>query len=149
MRPGLAVEPVVGLQQTLMSGNLAAALGALATVGFWEIAPGPRYAVRVARDRALLVSPPPSPSLVSTGWRAEGWAASDASDAYGVLKLAGAGLRALVAEATAADPDLRSPSAAILFAGVAALLYRVAEDDARLHVETGLLPYVWRWLETR
>lgn len=146
-RPGFTAEPVGGLFQTLLSGNLAAALGSAALLGFWEIAPGSRYAARIARDRAMLVSPE-SPGL-STGWRPEGWAASDASDAYGVLKLAGAELRALVAEATAADPDLRSPSAAILFAGVPALLYRVAEDEARLHVEAGYLPYVWRWLETR
>lgn len=149
-RSGWSAAPVAGLFQTLLSGDLAAALARLdpapASVGFWAIASPERAAIRIGRDRALLVGA--SPLGLATGWRA-GYAASEASDAYAVLQLAGADLRALVAEATAADPEAGSPSAAILFAGVPALLYRVAEAQARLHVEAPLAPYVWRWLETR
>ena len=87
--------------------------------------------------------------LIAAGWRAAGWAATDASDGYGVLSLGGGELRALIAEASSADVETASPSASILFAGVPALLYRVAEDEARLHAEAPWLPYLWRWLETR
>jgi hypothetical protein len=133
-RPGLTATPLHGLKQTLVSGDLAG----IATVGFWGIAPPPRYAIRIARDRALFIGEAPA-----------GFVASEASDAYAVFALEGEGLRALVAEACAADPDAGSPSAAALFAGVPALLYRVAEGEARLHVEASLAAYVWRWLETR
>ena len=142
-RPGWSAAPVLGLFQMRLSGDLAAAPN---PVGFWGIASPQRAAVRIGRDRALLVST--TPLDIAPGWR-DGFAASEASDAFGVLELAGAELRALVAEATAVDPEAGSPSAAILFAGVPALLYRVAEDRARLHVEAPLAPYLWRWLETR
>ena len=149
-RPDWRVHVVDGLFQTLLTGYLAAAFASQhpqpASVGFWGIAPT-RAAIRVGRDRALLVSP--QKFAPGFGWRDDGWAASDASDAYSVLSLIGPALRTLVAEATSADIDGASRSAAIQFAGAPALLYRVAEDEARLHVETALAPYVWRWLETR
>ena len=149
-RPDWRAEVVGGLFQTLLTGDLAAAFASQhpqpASIGLWQIAPA-CAAIRIARDRALLVS---SQSFAPDwGWRDDGWAASDASDAYSVLSLIGPALRALVAEATSADIDGASRSAAIQFAGAPALLYRVAEDEARLHVETALAPYVWRWLETR
>ena len=58
-------------------------------------------------------------------------------------------MRAVVAEATGADLVAGSPSAALLFAGINAILYRMAEDRARIHVEAGFGPYLWRWLEER
>lgn len=149
-RADLLVRPVQGLSQTLLSGDLQAAFASLAprveSIGFWQKAQA-RAAIRISRDRALLVSAEPLAAL--EGWRPGGWAASDASDAYAVFDISGAGLRGLVAEATAADLDAGSPSAAILFAGVPALLYRVAPDTARLHVEAAFAPYLWRWLEMR
>jgi hypothetical protein len=149
-RPDWRASFVFGLHQTLISGDVKAAFTQLdphaASVGLWEIARAPA-AIRIGRDRALWVASQPFP--IKWGWREEGWAATDASDAYSVLSLAGPALRELVAEATSAELDGGSPSAAIQFAGVPALLYRTAEDDARLHIEAAFAPYVWRWLETR
>ena len=149
-RAGLTIAPVAGLHLTRLGGDLEAAFAALtprpASIGLWEIADAEAVAIRIGRDRALLVATKPCP--LAPGWR-NGFAVSDASDGYVTLSLAGEGLRALVAEATAADIDAGSPSAAILFAGVPALLYRTGATEARLHVEAPLAPYVWRWLETR
>jgi hypothetical protein len=149
-RPEWQAAPVAGLYQTLLTGDLAAAFAALdprpESVGLWQIARAPA-AIRIARDRALLISS--QAPAIEWGWRDEGWAATDASDAYSVFSLAGPALRAIVAEATSAEVEAGSRSAAIQFAGVAALLYRTAEDEAWLHVETGFAPYVWRWLESR
>jgi hypothetical protein len=149
-RDGLAARAVSGLGQVLVSGDLRAA-AALAPeapiVGLWDIAETPTFFLRMARDRALLVSP--QPLAVRPGWRAEGFAASPADDAFTVLEIAGDDLASVVAEATGADLSVGSPSAAIRFCGVDALLCRSGPDTARLHVERAFAPYVWRWLETR
>ena len=107
---------------------------------------GKSHVVRIARDRALIVSA--GPLTVEPGWH-DGWAATPADDVYAVLEIGGAGLQALVSEATSADLDGGSPSAAIMFAGIACLLYRTGQTTARLHVERPLATYVWHWLETR
>jgi sarcosine oxidase gamma subunit len=103
-------------------------------------------AVRIARDRCLLVSS--EPLALPFGWQ-DGWAASPAGSAWLAAELAGPAMRAVLCEGTAVDLDGGSRSASLLFAGVPALLYRSAEDRARLHVETGFGPYLWRWLEDR
>jgi hypothetical protein len=150
-RADLKIRPVRGLTQFLLSGDLQAAFASFdprpESVGLWSIAQEGRMAIRISRDRALLASA--TPLAAPQGWRPGGWAASDASDAYGVFEFTGVGLRDLVAEETAADLDAGSPSAAILFSGVPALLYRRAPDTARLHIEAALAPYIWRRLETR
>ena len=144
-------SPVDGLIQLLVSGDLEAAFATLspppASTGLWEIARGSLVAVRIGRDRALLASR--AAIDLPRGWQAGGWAATDASDAYQIFDIEGPALRQIVAEATSADVEAGSRSAAIQFASVPALLYRTAEDCARLHVEAALAPYVWRWLETR
>lgn len=153
VRPGWRARVVPGLSQTLVSGALDEAWAQLspqsAEVGLWEIAPddGP-YRVRIARDRALLVTP--QAIKFAPGWHAAGWAATVADNAYAVLELDGNDAEFLVGEATSADLHSGSPSAATLFAGLqAVLLYRTAATRVRLHVESGYLPYLWRWLETR
>lgn len=150
-RDGLVVQAVSGLGQVLVSGDLAAAAAALAAeapmVGLWGIAETPMVFLRMARDRALLVSP--RPLAIHPGWRAEGFAASPANDAFAVLEIAGDDLAMVAAEATGADLTSGSPSTAIRFCGVDALLCRSAPDTARLHLERAFAPYVWRWLETR
>ncbi|MDE3174568.1 MAG: hypothetical protein KGM15_00475 [Pseudomonadota bacterium] len=150
-RPGWTAAPVSGLFQTLLSGDLSAAFATLspapASIGLWAIAASARAAIRIGRDRALLVAT--EPVALATGWRAGGWAASDASDAYAVIDIAGRTLREIIAEATSAEVEAGSASAAISFADVPALLYRLAADHARVHVEACFAPYLWRWLETR
>ncbi len=150
-RPDWSARVVAGLGQTLVSGRLDAARAALARdaaeIGLWQVCEAGKAFVRIARDRALMVTP--EPLDVASGWRAEGFAASPGDDAWLVFEISGEGLRDLVAEAVTADLEAGSRSAAVPFAGAACLLYRAAPDAARLHVETGFGPYVWRWLETR
>ena len=142
---------VTGLWLTRLSGDLDAVFAKLdrqpASVGLWEIADPDYAAIRIGRDRAVLVST--APVALALGWHPEGFAVSDASDSYIVMGFSGEGVRALIAEATSADFETGSPSASILFAAVPALLYRTGESEARLHVEASLAPFLWRWLETR
>jgi len=150
-RDGFYARRVLGLGQMLVSGDLnaaSAALGASApSLGLWQVAETPPALVRIARDRALLVSE--RPLAVEDGWHEQGFALSSADDAWAVLEIQGEALPDLMAEGAAGNLAGKSPSAATLFAGVPCLLYRAAPSTARLHVEAPLLPYVWRWLETR
>ncbi|HEV7253647.1 MAG TPA: hypothetical protein VGN97_11210 [Mesorhizobium sp.] len=148
---GFSARRVLGLGQTLVSGDLnaaSAALGASApAIGLWQVAEALPAFVRIARDRALFVSE--RPLALEDGWRAKGFALSSADDAWAVLDVKGEGLADLMADGATANLSQGSPSASTLFAGVPCLLYRAAPDKARLHVEAPLLSYVWRWLETR
>ena len=147
---GWTARRVSGPGQTLLSGDLRAAVSALAPgapdVGLWTLADSDAYAVRVARDRALLVTP--APLDLEPGWR-DGFVATPCDDAYAIIELSGAAIAEIVAEATSADLRAGSRSAALLFAGVTAFLYRAAPDTARLHVEAPLAAYLWTWLEKR
>lgn len=149
-RDGYSVRGIPGLGQTLVSGNLGAALADLMPdapeAGLWSVAEGEPLAVRIARDRALLVSS--SPLGVAPGWR-EGYVATPCDDACAVLEISGAALREIVAEGTFVDIEAGSRSAAVLFAGVTVFLYRTGPETARLHVEAPLAAYLWAWLEGR
>ncbi|RST86844.1 hypothetical protein EJC49_09065 [Aquibium carbonis] len=149
-RPGWSGRPVLGLSQVLVSGDFRAALSAhaptAAEAGLWSIAPTDPIAARIARDRVLLVGS--RPLDLPSGWNGT-WAASPASDAWFVVDLEGPAVEHVIREGTAADLGASSPSAAILFAGVQAILYRTADRCARLHVESPFGPYLWRWLEAR
>lgn len=148
-RGGWTVVPVAGLGQTLISGDVEAALDALAPggaqVGLWGLCDTDRVMVRIARDRALLVTP--RPLGIGLGWHEAGYAATPCDDAYAVFALTGEGAANILATATAADFEAGSRSASLLFAGVPALVYRTAPDAVRLHVEGPLAAYVWAWLE--
>lgn len=144
---GWHARRIHGLGQTLLSGDLDAARAALAPgageVGLWGLAGEGACAVRIARDRALLVSP--SPLAIAPGWRA-GFIATPCDDGHAVLEISGPGMPQIVAEGTAADLAAGSRSASVLFAGVSCLLYRAGPDRARLHVESPLAAYIWTWL---
>lgn len=149
-REGWRARPVQGLSQVLVSGDYRDALArhapAATEVGLWSVAAGEPVAARIARDRVLLVAS--NPLDLPSGWQG-GWAASPAGDAWFVADIDGPATADLIREGTAADLDASSPSAAILFAGVRTILYRRAEQHARLHVEAPFGPYLWRWLEAR
>lgn len=144
---GWRARRLAGLCQTLVSGDLAAARAVLAPdaaeAGLWDIAGAGAVVARLARDRALVVSP--SPVGIAPGWHG-GFAASPCDDAYAVIELSGPGIEAVIAEATAADLRAGSRSASILFAGVAGVLYRSGPQTARLHAESPLAAYIWTWL---
>ena len=133
--------------QHLVSGNLeafAAKAGLADTgVGAFAQASGERYALRVALDRMLVVNAP-----ADGGWHPDGYAVTDVSAVYHVFEIEGPGIEDLIGEATAMDPAIGSPSAAILFAGQQAIAYYHG-SRLRLHVERGFAPYIWQWLESR
>lgn len=146
-----SVRRIGGLGQTLVSGDLSAALTELSpglpSIGFWAIAERPDYAVTIARDRCLLVQP--SSSTGAPVRHGTGFVATRADDVFAVFEVEGEGLADLAAELTSADLAARSPSAATLVCGIFGLLYRTGRDRARIHVEAAHAAYVWRWLETR
>jgi sarcosine oxidase gamma subunit len=147
---GLSVSEVTGLDEHLVSGDLAeaaAAFGVDATgVGALGLACGARYAVRLARDRMLVVGA--SPDAPRPGWHAEGFAVSDVGGGSAVFVFEGAKVGEIVARATSLPLTGPSPSAAVVFAGVAGTLYRHDRPERlRLHVDRGHAAFVWQWLE--
>lgn len=142
---GIHVTTVQGLTQHLISGNFSA-FGA--DIGALGIAAGDRATIRVARDRVLVTNA--EPALVAPGWHAEGFAATDVSAMYHVFEIAGTGVPDLLREALLIDLDNAGPSAAVVFAGLQAILYCVeSRDRLRLHVERGHAAYLVNWLEAR
>lgn len=148
-RDGWSARPCPGLHRLHVAGRVDLAVAAIAPgapmSGLWEVAAGDTAVLRIGRDRALVESRAPLPAL--HGWNAEGWAATPASDAWMAVGIEGPGLRGAISQGTGADLDAGSRSAMVLFAGVPALLVRTAPDTARITVETGFAPYLWRWLE--
>ncbi len=109
----------------LVSGDLEAALAALAPgapmLGRGGDIAAATWAARIARDRALLVGG--APWDVAPGWRAGGYALSQADDLWLALTITGGATQRVLAEGTA-DPGAGSPSASVLFAGQTCLLLR-------------------------
>jgi hypothetical protein len=65
-----------------------------------------------------------------------------------IFEIEGEGLAELWARATTLDVNGSTSSAAILFAGVAVFGCRHGRGDRlRIHVDRGLAPYLWKWLE--
>lgn len=142
---GIHVATVHGLAQHLISGNFSA-FGA--EIGALGVAPDDRAVIRLARDRVLVTNA--DPALVAAGWHGDGYAATDVSAMYHVFDIIGTGLPALLGEALLIDPENAGPSAAVVFAGLQAVLYCVgSRDRLRLHVERGHAAYLVNWLEAR
>lgn len=148
--PSGSLRILDGLQQYLVSGDLDAAsaeLGfALPGVGAMELAHGNGYAVRLGRDRVLIVAP--AGQRPEPGWHEQGYAVSDMS-ALGVFEIEGLLSESVVSRATTLPVTGTGPSAAVSFAGTDACLYRHDRPDrVRLHVDPSLIDYLWTWLET-
>ncbi len=146
-RRGLEARALDGLGQTLISGELAVALGALAPgapiLGLHALVPEGAHALRIARDRALLVTP--APLAAADGWR-EGWCATSVDDGWMAIDVGGPDAALALAQGTSADLAANSPSAAVLFAGLRCLLVRT-QTGFRLHVETPWVEALLTWLE--
>lgn len=130
-----------------ISGDLTAAVAALAPnapiAGLrGDVGSGP-YAIRMARDSALLVSQ--TPLVASPGWREAGFAISDADDCYTAVEFEGGDALRILAQATTADLERPSPSAAIGVLGLTMLLVRRGEAHL-LWVETPYLSYLTSFL---
>lgn len=116
-------------ERALVSGDLAA---------FARVSDA--VMLRLARDRALVLGS----TGLGAGWHDEGFALSDLSAGLALVQLTGPGLADLVAKATTADLSDIGPSKAITFAGIAVVLGGTG-DALDLHVERGLLAYLWSW----
>lgn len=142
---GIHVTTVSGLTQHLVSGNIAAFGDSIGALGLAE---SESATIRVARDRILVVNA--APERVASSWHADGYAASDVSAMYHVFEISGSGVPDLLSEALLIDPDNAGPSAAVVFAGLQAVLYCVPDSQTlRLHVERGHAAYLVNWLEAR
>ena len=112
-RPRLQARALSGRGSAMISGDLDAAIAALAPgapiLGLYAPAPEGAHALRIARDRALLVTP--APLGAAEGWR-EGWCATSVDDAWAAVDVAGPDAPLALAQGTSADLAGGSPSAA-------------------------------------
>ena len=120
--PSLRVTLRNAAGATLISGDLQVAITTLApgtaTLGLAAKVDSQTFALRMARDRALLVTASPllEAGIERHGWQSEGFASSAADDAWAFFEITGSQEATVVSEGCAADLDSGSPSAAVLFA---------------------------------
>src|ERR1700675_1465561 len=90
-RPRLAGRRLHAPGQTLISGNLEAAIAALAPgapmLGLYALPPSSAHALLIARTSALLITP--APPDAADGWR-DGWCATSVDDAWAGVEILGA-----------------------------------------------------------
>lgn len=146
-RPRLTARRLDGLGQTLISGDLEAAVAGLApgapTLGLYALAPEGAHALRIGRTSALLITP--EPLATADGWRA-GWCATSVDDGWAAVDVSGEDAPQALMQATSADLASASPSAAVLVFGLRGLLARTA-PGFRVHVEAPWLETLLGWLD--
>jgi hypothetical protein len=146
-RPRLQARALTGRGHTLISGDLDAAIAALAPgaplLGLYAPVPAGGHALRIGRDRALLVTP--APLGAPDGWR-DGWCATSVDDGWAAIDVEGFDAPSALTQGTSADFAAGSASAAVLFAGSRCLLVRT-DAGFRLHVEAPWLEALLTWLD--
>jgi hypothetical protein len=146
--PRLQAQALSGLGQTLISGDLDAALAALATgapmLGLYAAAPDGAHALRIARDRVLLVTPSP---IEAAGSWSDGWCATSLDDAFAAINVSGADAPLALAQGTSADLAANSRSAAVRFAALCDLLLVRTSTGFRIHIEAPRVETLLTWLE--
>ena len=146
-RPRLQARALDGFGQTLISGDLDAAVAELApgapTLGLHALAPEGAHALCIGRTSALLVTP--TAIAAPEGWRG-GWCATGVDDGWAAVEVFGADAPHALMQATAADLAAGSPSAAVIVFGLRGLLART-EAGFRLHVEAPWLETLLAWLD--
>jgi hypothetical protein len=150
-RPGLVLRTVVGLDQLLVSGDVERMRdlhpAAAQTAGLLQLTSGDPYAVRVARDRILLVGS--GLHGIHQGWHPEGLAVTRINAGLQVLEASGTRLQGLLQRAMTVDLAEPGPCAAVSFAGFAAVVYRYGDEGTlRVHVERALAPAMWTWMQS-
>src|SRR6185312_16787256 len=114
-RQRLTARRLGGLGQTLISGDLEAAVTALAPgapmLGLYGLAPAHAHGLRIGKQSALLVTP--APLATPDGWR-DGWCATSVDDGSAALEVSGDDAAPALMQATSADLASGSPSAAVL-----------------------------------
>ena len=130
-----------------VNGDLRAALDdadiELPPVGWPDVAYGESYAVRLARDRALIVGGEP----LARGWHDRGYAVSRSEDASIVFCIAGPGTLEFLSLGAAVFVACPSATAVRIFAGLHAILYRHGSESAvRVHVARPRAAALLKWL---
>jgi hypothetical protein len=143
----LQARALDGLGQTLISGDVDAAVAALAPgapiLGLHALVPQGAHALRIGRASALLVTP--APIGAADGWR-DGWCATSVDDGWAAVEVSGADAPLALMQATSADLAAGSPSAAVIVFGLRALLARI-DGGFRVHVEAPWLETLLAWLD--
>jgi hypothetical protein len=146
-RPRLNARRLGGLGQTLISGDLDAAVAALAPaapmLGLYALAPEGAHALRIGRTSALIVTP--APLAIVDGWR-DAWCATSVDDGWAAVEVSGADAQQALMQATSADLASGSPSAAVIIFGLRGLLARTP-SGFRVHVESPWLETLLAWLD--
>jgi hypothetical protein len=146
-RQRLIVRRLGGLGQTLISGDLDAAIADLAPgapmLGLYALLPENAHALRIGRTSALLVTP--APIGAADGWR-DGWCATSVDDGWAAVEVLGEDAAQALMQATSTDLASGSASAAILVFGLRGLLVRIS-SGFRVHVEAPWLETLLTWLE--
>jgi hypothetical protein len=146
-RPRLTARSLGGLGQTLISGNLDAAITEIAPgapmLGLFGFAPESAHALRIGRASALLVTP--TPISVVDGWR-DRWCATSVDDAWAAVEISGADAPQALMQATSADLASGSPSATVLVFGLPGLLAKTP-SGFRVHVQAPWLETLLAWLD--
>ena len=146
-RQRLIVRRLGGLGQTLISGDLDAAIADLAPgapmLGLYALPPENAHTLRIGRTSALLITP--APLDAADGWR-DGWCASSVDDAWAAVEVSGEDAAQALMQATSADLAWGSPSAAAMIFGLRGLLARTP-SGFRVHVEAPWLETLLGWLD--
>lgn len=146
-RPRLRARRLNGLGQTLISGDLDAAVAKLAPaapmLGLYALAPEGAHALRIGRTSAVLVTS--APLAVLDGWR-DGWCATSVDDGWSAVEVSGEDAGNALMQATSANLASGSPSAAVMVFGLRGLLVRTPAGF-RVHVESPWLETLLAWLE--
>ncbi len=128
----------------LISGDLTAAVDALAPgapmLGLLDQEPDGPFALRIARDSALLVTA--DPLEATPGWH-DGWALSLADDLHVCLAIEGPGSEDVRSACMSARQG--SPSAAAIFGDKTCLVTR-AGDALHVRVPAPEAATLWLWL---
>jgi hypothetical protein len=146
-RERLTARRLGGLGETLISGDLDAAIAGLAPrapmLGLYALAPEGAHALRIGRTSALLVAP--APLATADGWR-DGWCATSVDDAWAAVEVSGEDAGNALMQATSADLASGSPSAVVIFFGLRSLLVKTP-SGFRVHVESPWLETLLTWLD--
>ena len=141
--PGIQLRRISGQRKTFISGAFDRALNMLPydvpITGTDCETPCDRIAVRMARDRVLVVTPEPVP--LPEGWHEKGFSVSIADDAWTSVEVLGRHHR-LLSVCMTSIPGYGSRSAAVSINGHLSLLVR-SDGRSLIFVETPMLHYHW------
>ena len=147
-RDGCTLRVIRPKRQILLSGPMNALLNAAGlsqAVGWPEQASGDTYAIRLRRDRVLVING----HEMTDGWDSDrGIAISDVTDGYAIIGLEGTRTLQVLKRGTEIDPSEPSASVVRGFAGYPIMVYAYGSDHSyRIHVPRVYLEGLWERLE--